>query len=712
MAKMKYSEIPRDLSSDSIAAYRLAQGSPDRDKWKRNSSEGRGSPESGTSSSDSPPVRLFHQQLSSRRSTSAFRSHCLGSRKESPEPQDEVDGNGDAFVRAGSNQRQCEIDQQQRRSSRRGASPAQPTPYMLHHSLPRSAGAKSSSLPASARSGLSVMLCVDGSAMEHHADCPVQSIVNVSAESVAAQLTLLVVPVFQKIQPEELTSCGWCKSNKLELAPNVVAMTRHFNHVSFWTVQEILNEPNVRARADIVSHFIRIAKKLHELNNLHTLMAVVSALRSAPIYRLQKTWATVAKKDVQLLERLADLFSDHNNSEKLRQHMDSLKLPCVPYLGLFLSDVNFIDVAHPHHGGLESQRRQLQMNNLLRILANYQQSDYSFLPVKNHVMEYLRSAKYIEELQKLLEDDQYKLSLKLEPSTPPSSTGSKESFYDVKTAMGQLNVSPKKAASVRKSAGTSDGSSAGHGVKFVPGHTKSRSLGTNIFRNGPNHAPSYLKENEAGSGIWRHSLANHGFDSTLRNLIDDSVQEESTTTTTTSSCGMNSSPRHSLHGELDPSPSNNNDNHSVQGSDHSLSGLDSPLPPPPIRCCCIQGCVRKKAVLKDGRRPAVSAWQRYWIQLSGSNLLFYQPKHLRGSDRSDFRRRPFKAVSITGWSVERHHSPRHPDSVLLTNTQKGDAYKLRIVCPDAIEDWLNLLMLAIETPAESSDDAENLMSFE
>ena len=65
-------------------------------------------------------------------------------------------------------------------------------------------------------------------------------------------------------------------------------------------------------------------------------------------------------------------------------------------------------------------------------------------------------------------------------------------------------------------------------------------------------------------------------------------------------------------------------------SDQSLSGLDSPLPPPPIRCCCIQGCVRKKAVLKDGRRPAVSAWQRYWIQLSGSNLLFYQPKHLRG----------------------------------------------------------------------------------
>lgn len=65
----------------------------------------------------------------------------------------------------------------------------------------------------------------------------------------------------------------------------------------------------------------------------------------------------------------------------------------------------------------------------------------------------------------------------MEPPTPPNSTGSKESFYDVKTAMGALNVSPRKAASVRKSA-TNAGDSAGGAMRFVPGHTKSRSLGT------------------------------------------------------------------------------------------------------------------------------------------------------------------------------------------------------------------------------------------
>ncbi len=145
------------------------------------------------------------------------------------------------------------------------------------------------------------------------------------------------------------------------------------------------------------------------------------------------------------------------------------------FLALFLSDVNFIDVAHPHHGGLESQKRQLQMNNLLRILAHYQQSDYSFLPVRDHIMEYLRSARYIEELQKLLEDDQYRLSVRLEPPTPPNST--KDTTNDnAKSATLNHHISPSRKAggSVRKPAGAfADGT-----VKFVPGHTKSRSLGT------------------------------------------------------------------------------------------------------------------------------------------------------------------------------------------------------------------------------------------
>ena len=74
------------------------------------------------------------------------------------------------------------------------------------------------------------------------------------------QLTLLDLPVFCAIQPEELSSCKWNKKNKREIAPNIVAFISRFNHVSFWTVPEILRHEDLRSRTDTLAHFIKVGK--------------------------------------------------------------------------------------------------------------------------------------------------------------------------------------------------------------------------------------------------------------------------------------------------------------------------------------------------------------------------------------------------------------------------------------------------------------------
>jgi len=48
----------------------------------------------------------------------------------------------------------------------------------------------------------------------------------------------------------------------------------------------------------------------------------------------------LSKKDRSSYEKLAELFSESNNRQKLRDYMGCVRLPCLPYLGLLSSTVS------------------------------------------------------------------------------------------------------------------------------------------------------------------------------------------------------------------------------------------------------------------------------------------------------------------------------------------------------------------------------------
>ena len=115
-------------------------------------------------------------------------------------------------------------------------------------------------------------------------------------------------------------------------------------------------------------------------------------------FRLKKTWGLLSRRDKQCFDKLFELFSDDSNFEKLRKHLDFLALTskdCIPYLGLYLTDLIHIDMAHPYTGGLETNQRMIKMNNILRIISELQRSNYEYLIKNEECHTYLRSLRYI-----------------------------------------------------------------------------------------------------------------------------------------------------------------------------------------------------------------------------------------------------------------------------------------------------------------------------
>ncbi|XP_038045594.1 ras-specific guanine nucleotide-releasing factor RalGPS1-like isoform X2 [Patiria miniata] len=509
-------------------------------------------------------------------------------------------------------------------------------------------------------------------------DAVVFDVLRVMPDDLANQITLMDLPVFKSITPEELSSCAWSGKDKNNLCPNIVAFTRRFNHVSFWVVHEILAGQTLKIRAEILGQFVKIAKKLFELNNYHSLMAVISALHSAPIFRLSKTWNLLHKKERSTCEKLADLMSEDDNRQRLREHMDNVRLPCIPYLGLYLQDLIFIDVAHPSTGGIESERRSIKMNNVLRTIAEFQLSTCEIEPLP-YVQNYLKSVRYIDELQKFVEEDNYKLSLQIEPINQQANMSKSRDELDT----SDRGSSPGKSTPATPLAA----------ARFVPGHRKCKSLGT-TFVSHTAIEPLHLTNSHVGHGP--------------RHLLDDSLLEE---TSAHGHPSITSSIEGSMNGSSEGSEiSDDHDPWIGDNMTESCEDLVQNLPDVPASAFKIHGYLKRKPVMKIGRKVSVTSWTRYWVGLWGTNIVHYAAKYFTGHDRTDFKIRPCKLFSISDWVVTLPET-RGNNIILLTDLAKGNSYKYKAPSYALACQWVRYLDEATKKHRGPKTPA-NLMSFD
>nr|CAB3265437.1 rap guanine nucleotide exchange factor 1-like [Phallusia mammillata] len=206
-----------------------------------------------------------------------------------------------------------------------------------------------------------------------HVSSKVMSIHDFSSEKFAEQMTLLDLEMFQKIEIPEVLQ--WAKEQSEELCPHLTRFTEHFNKMSYWTRTVILTQQKPQDRERLLNKFIRIMRHLRKLNNFNSYLAVLSALDSAPVRRLE--WQRQTKEGLQEYCHLID------SSSSFRTYRDALaeaRQPCIPYLGLILQDLTFIHLGNQDElaPGVVNFRKRWQQFNILDTMRRFKQSSYPF----------------------------------------------------------------------------------------------------------------------------------------------------------------------------------------------------------------------------------------------------------------------------------------------------------------------------------------------
>jgi hypothetical protein len=257
------------------------------------------------------------------------------------------------------------------------------------------------------------------------------SILDFDPMELARQFTIIESRLFCAIQPEELLALEWTKK-KDSKARNVKAMSTLSTDLANLVADIILHLEDAKKRAVIIKQWVKVAAKCLELNNYDSLMAIICSLNSSMVMRLKRTWELVSAKTKARLDELKAVTDVGRNYAVLRQRLQNHIAPCIPFVGIYLTDLTFIDVGNgttrqlPGDAGSDSVSvinfdKHMKTAKIIGQLQSFQ-VPYRLAPIPE-MQDWMEG-----QIQRMHENDQanvqsyYRRSLLLEPREAQHST--------------------------------------------------------------------------------------------------------------------------------------------------------------------------------------------------------------------------------------------------------------------------------------------------
>ncbi|PNY24242.1 Cell division control protein 25 [Tolypocladium capitatum] len=232
----------------------------------------------------------------------------------------------------------------------------------------------------------------------------------------ARQLTIIESRLYGKIKASECLNKTWQKKvaeGEPDPAPNVKALILHSNQMTNWVAEMILAQMDVKKRVVVIKHFVAVADKCRSLNNFSTLTSIISALGTAPIARLKRTWDQVPQRAQGVLETMRRLMASTKNFGEYRESLHAANPPCIPFFGVYLTDLTFIEDGIPSiikKTNIINFAKRAKTAEVIRDIQQYQNVGYSLQPVpelQDYILSNMQAAGDVHEM--------YDKSLQVEP---------------------------------------------------------------------------------------------------------------------------------------------------------------------------------------------------------------------------------------------------------------------------------------------------------
>lgn len=137
------------------------------------------------------------------------------------------------------------------------------------------------------------------------------------------------------------------KSDKKSRAEHIIQMTKRFNDGSRLVVAEIVSRTSMASRVAAIEKWTAVADICRCLHNFNGVLQVCAAFTNAAVFRLRKTWDKVPKTIKQTVNKLQAVVCSDGRFRAMREALHRCDPPCIPYLGMYLTDLSFIEEGTP-----------------------------------------------------------------------------------------------------------------------------------------------------------------------------------------------------------------------------------------------------------------------------------------------------------------------------------------------------------------------------